>query len=73
MMSAEDQFDKLAEELADTISERAAAVKCSPEEYRDGLGIILLAIGNRINDDVRASKETDDQWENRKEIGPSFD
>jgi len=43
-------FDEIAREA----SERAAAVKCSPEEYREGLREII----STLETDIRASEET---------------
>lgn len=50
-MNAERKF----EELADTISEQAALVPCSPTEYQDGLQVLI----DRLEADLNASLETD--------------
>jgi hypothetical protein len=52
-------FETLSEELADEVSTRAAAVRCSQEEYREGLQTIRRGIISRIDMDIRASEETD--------------
>jgi hypothetical protein len=58
MNKAEEEFESIGEELADLASERAAQVKCSPEEYRDGLVVIGKAIMFRMKVDMKASEET---------------
>lgn len=49
-MSAEDQFEALASD----VSEKAAGIKCSAEDYQEGLSIII----DRLQTDLEASRET---------------
>lgn len=50
-MAAEEEFEKLIEET----SERAAAIECSPDEYREGLRGLI----GQCRIDIQASEETD--------------
>lgn len=50
MSSIEFEFEKLAEQ----VSERAAAIDCTPEEYRDGCRMII----SQLETDIMASEET---------------
>jgi hypothetical protein len=49
-----DKFAEEFEKLAAEVSEKAAKIECAPDEYRDGLQIII----DTLKIDLRASEET---------------